>query len=128
MSSGDLALQNSFAQTGTVDWVRLGDSMVTQSYRLLARLATHGIDSYTLQTGLGMAQLLPLGRLGEMRVREATHNLGFYDTLNKNLCMGMGPESIPRILEKSVEGLALLAVSAALSEVYVEEVVAEVLH
>ena len=42
--------------------------------------------------------------------------------------MGMGPESLPNMLEKLVEGLALLGLSAALSEVYVEEVAAEGLY
>ena len=130
MSSGDLALapQSNFAQTGTVDWVRFGDTVVNQSYRILARLVNHGVDSYTMRVGLHMVQLLPLGPVGEKRVREATRDLGFYETLNKNLLLGMGPESIPHMLEKSVEGLALLGLSAALSEVYVEEVAAEVLH
>ncbi|KAJ4287308.1 hypothetical protein N0V90_012706 [Kalmusia sp. IMI 367209] len=128
MSSGGLAPQGSFAQTGTVDWVQLGNSVVTQSYKVLARLVNHGVDQYTIQLGVHMAQQLPLGRVGEMRMREATRDLGFYHMLNRDLLLGMGPESIPHLLEKSVEGLALLAISAALSEVYVEEVAAEVLH
>jgi hypothetical protein len=130
MSSGDLvpAPQGNFAQTGTVDWVQFGDTVVTQSYKTLARLVNHGVDSYTIRIGLHMAQLLPLAPVGEKRMREATRDLGFYGTLNKDLLLGMGPESIPHMLEKSVEGLALLAISAALSDIYVEEVAAEVLH
>lgn len=130
MSSGDLVLapQGNFAQTGTVDWVQFGDIAVTQSYKVLARLVNHGVDLYTIRIGLHMAQLLPLGPVGEKRMREATRDLGFYGTLNKQLLLGMGPESIPYMLEKSVEGLALLAISAALSDIYVEEVAAEVLH
>lgn len=130
MSSGDLAIapQGSFAQTGTIDWVQFGDTAVTQSYKILARLVNHGVDSYTIRVGLHLAQLLPLGATGEKRMREATRDLGFYGTLNKDLLLGMGPESIPYMLEKSVEGLALLGISAALSEIYVEEVAGEVLH
>ena len=85
MSSRDLILapQGSFAQIGTVGWVRFGDTVAGQSYKILARLVNNGIDSYTIQVGSLMVQLLPLGPIGEKRVRAATRDLRFYETINK---------------------------------------------
>lgn len=128
MSSTDLTVPGNFAQTGTVDWVQLGNTACNSSYKVLGRLLNHGVDPITLKVGLQMAQQLPLARAGQTRMLEATSNLGGYHALNKDLLFGMGPDSMPHLLERSVEGLTLLAISAALSEVYVEEVAAEVLH
>ena len=128
MGSNDLVPQSNFAQTGTVDWVRLGDGFVSLTFKALAQMANCGVDSFTIVLGMQVALKLPLGREGEMRVRDALRSLRFYNGLTKDLLFGYGIKSIPHTLEAHTEGLALLAISAALSEVYAEEVAAEVLN
>jgi hypothetical protein len=128
MSSGGLVPQGNFAQTGTLDWVRMGEGVVSLTLKALSQMVNCGVDSFTILLGMQVAQQLPLGRKGEIRVRDAIRTLQFYAGLNKDLLFGFGLRSIPHMLEIHAEGLALLAISAALSEVYVEEVAAEVLN
>jgi hypothetical protein len=128
MSSGDLVPQGSFAQTGTVDWVRLGDGMVSFSLTALARMATYGIDPVTIVLGKRIAQQFSLGRVGEKRVGDAIDALRSYAGFNKVLLFGFGISSIPQLLTTHTEGLALVAISAALSEVYHENVATQILY
>lgn len=127
MSSGDLVSSNNFAQNGTVDWVRLGDGMVSFSLKALARMANYGVDSFTILLGTKTAQQFALSRKGQARVREAINALSYHTSISKVLFFGFGISGIPQLLGTQAEGLSLLAISAALSTVYTEGVATEVL-
>lgn len=128
MSSAALVLQNNFAQTGTVDWVHFADGLVSFTWKGLARCANYGVDPFTIVLGRTIAQQFPLGRKGEKRVADAINALSFHASFDKVLFFGFGLQSIPRLLSSHNEGLALTAISAALSEVYSEDVAATVLN
>ncbi|KAF2447322.1 hypothetical protein P171DRAFT_430219 [Karstenula rhodostoma CBS 690.94] len=120
MSSG--ALTN-FAQTGSWDWAKLGAYAVS----FLARVANCDVEPYTMVLGVQIGQKLPLSRQGEERVSAAVANLKAYRSIGDALTFGYGPTSIVRTLGGHVDGLALVAISAALTEVYNESVAASVL-
>lgn len=128
MSSGELMPQSNFAQTGTLDWVRLGDGMISFSLNALARMANYGIDPITIVLGRGITQQLRLSSGGEKRVEDAIGTLRSYAGFDKFLSFGFGISSIPQLLSTNTEGLALVAISAALSEVYHEDVATKILY
>ncbi|KAF2188003.1 hypothetical protein K469DRAFT_628263 [Zopfia rhizophila CBS 207.26] len=128
MSSGGLVPQGNFAQTGTLDWVRLGEGMISFSVKALSRMVNYGVDPFTILLGTQIAQQLPLGPRGERRVGDAISALRSYAGFSNTLLFGFGITSIPQLLGTHTEGLALVAVSAALSEVYHEDVAAKVLN
>ncbi len=128
MASGGLVPQSNFAQTGTVDWVQMGDSAVTLTLKTLARIANHGVDAHTLFLGLAIGRLFPLGAKGEKRISGAIGALSRRPSFNSAMFFGFGWESIPQVLGANNEGLTLLALSAALSEVYHVRVAAMVLN
>ncbi|KAF2688944.1 hypothetical protein K458DRAFT_359972 [Lentithecium fluviatile CBS 122367] len=124
MSSGALTPQVDFAQNGTLDWVRLGGGMMA----FLGRVVNYGVDPFTVVLGAQMAQQLPLGPRGQENARNAVNRLRSVASFNKLLWFGFGITSLPQLLASQVEGLAFLAVTAALSEVYHEDVVTKILH
>ncbi|KAL5375494.1 hypothetical protein DPSP01_011190 [Paraphaeosphaeria sporulosa] len=119
MSSGPLT---NFPQTGKFDLVRMG----AYAMSFLARVANYNVEPYTLLLGVSMGRKLPLGRQGEERVSAAVANLKAYRSIGDKLTFGYGPTSIVQTFAH-VDGLALLAISAALTEVYNESVAATVL-
>lgn len=92
----------------------------------LARLVNYDVEPYTMALGLQIGQKFPLGRQGEERVSAAVANLKAYRSIGDNLTFGYGPTSVVRTLAYG-DGLALVAISAALTEVYDESVASSVL-
>ncbi|KAH8701246.1 hypothetical protein GQ44DRAFT_778824 [Phaeosphaeriaceae sp. PMI808] len=94
----------------------------------IARMSQYGVESFTIVHGVQIARQLPLGLAGQERVRNAINALSSYAGFGKFLFFGYGVRSIPRMLSSHTEGLALVAITAALSEVFHEDYTTQVLH
>ena len=117
-----------FQQQGTVDWVNLGREIVSYSVNVLHRLSQANVDPYTVTVGQAMCQNLRFAGIGHQNVNKAMASLKSFGSIGDVLWFGFGIKTFPRILGRTDQGRTLLALSAALSECFHEDLAEEVLH
>ena len=105
-------------QQGTIDWTRLGGSVVSFSVELLVRLSSGGVESLTVVAAQALFVRLKLSSKGEGRLQEAVRCLRAFSSFNTALWFGFGVKHIVRQLAETSEGLNCIAVCAALQEFY----------
>ena len=130
-SSGDSNLpvaQSMFSQQGSLDWVALTNTSVSFSVGVLNCCSAAGVDPYTVIVGQAIAKNLQLGPVSMENVQHALVDLKSYGGLGNVLWFGFGIKSLICALGTTDEGRSLLAICAALSECYHEDIAAEVMH
>ena len=121
MSNGpgnSIAPVSGFSQQGQVDWVAMGNSVFSVSYKALQRYADAGIQPMTHQAGLAISAQFRLGETGNRRVRDALSNLRTYHGFEAVLWFGFGHKSFLAILTERELGLNCAALCACLGETY----------
>lgn len=112
---------SSFVQQGTVDWPTLARVIVQASGPVLKRLAGAGVESWTAalaQVVIGTFQLSPRG---EAHLNEALGKLKSFGSAGELMYFGFGVTHIVRTLAESREGMATIAICAAVAEVHGRE-------
>ena len=105
-------------QQGTIDWTRLGSSMVTFSVEFLVRMSNGGVEGITIHAARAVLSRLKLSSHGEQRVHDAVSKLSAFSSINTALWFGFGVKHVIRQLAESEQGLNCIAVCSALQEMY----------
>ena len=111
---GSVGLQ----QQGTIDWTRMGSSIVRFSVDFLIRISNGGVEGITIHAAQAVLSKLKLSVEGEQRVHDAIGKLSAYSSINTALWFGFGIKHIIRQLAETEEGLNCIAICAALQEMY----------
>lgn len=91
-------------------------------------LTCEGVDPYTIHVAHFVAKNFKLGPQGATRVRDAFSKLPSLRGYGSVLWFGFAIQGFVRMMAKTDEGCMWMALTAALSECYHEEVAAVVLH
>ena len=111
---GSVGLQ----QQGTIDWTRMGSSIVRFSVEFLIRISNGGVEGITIHAAQAVLSKLKLSIEGEQRVHDAIGKLSAFSSINTALWFGFGIKHIIRQLAETEEGLNCIAICAALQEMY----------
>ena len=114
-------------QKGTIDWHALIKSLFNSSIGLLSRVSAAGVDPYTVIVAQAVGKQFQLTRPGRQRIMQAVDGLKGIQTINSKLWLGLGVDNFVRIISRTEEGIMCLAMCAALSECYYDQVAAEVI-
>jgi hypothetical protein len=120
--------RSNFQQQGSLDWVNLAKQTVSFSVDIMARISAANVDPYTVIVGQAISENFPLAPIGHRNLQQALARLESYGSVGDSLWFGFGVRSFARTLGVTDEGSALLALCAALSECFHEDLAAEVLH
>ena len=117
-----------FFQQGSVDWVALSNTTVGFSVAVLSRFSKAGIDLLTLQMGRAICSNFVLEPKAQEQISEAIRCLRRYGSYGDVIWFGFGIKEIVRDLADTEEGLALVALCAALSTAYDSYFISRVLR
>jgi hypothetical protein len=117
-----------FSQQGTVDWVNLGQMQFNASVAILGRMAAAGVDTLTVAYGQAMCCAIPIGQHGERVLQNQMKKLKAFSSFGDIIWFGVGVRHILRDLVQSAQGCSLVALCAALTEGYSNEVSSFVLY
>lgn len=95
---------------------------------ILARLSAYGIDPFTLTVGKGICRRFKLCLQGHKKIESAIQKLSGMGIMGNVLRLGFGVTPLPKQLITTEEGTLCLALCAALSEFYHEDLGAEILY
>lgn len=118
MAGAVVPASSNFQQQGTVDWVELSGRSVQFSVAVLARLSKAGIDPFTLQVGRAICTNFSLQPIAQGRISDAILALKKFASYGDVIWFGFGVKHVVTDLAETEEGLALVAVCAALSTTY----------
>lgn len=118
MAGAVVPASSNFQQQGTVDWVELSGRSVQFSVAVLARLSKAGIDPFTLQVGRAICTNFSLHPIAQGRISDAILALKKFASYGDVIWFGFGVKHVVTDLAETEEGLALVAVCAALSTTY----------
>ncbi|KAI1381456.1 hypothetical protein F4677DRAFT_460588 [Hypoxylon crocopeplum] len=117
-----------FSQQGSLDWVSLSRTSVSFTVDALGRYMGAGVSPLTAVVGQAIAKTLPLSPSGRRDVQSALDRLKCYQGINQALWFGFGIKSFVRALASTAEGMNLLALSAAASEIFGDDKAAEIIY
>lgn len=115
MSNNSIA---GFSQQGQLDYVAVGNSVLSGANLVLQRFADAGIQPMTHQAGLAISTQFRLGELGTQRVRDALSRIRPYHGFESILWFGFGHKSYLALLIDQELGLNCAALCACLGETY----------
>lgn len=118
MAGAVVPASSNFQQQGTVDWVELSGRSVQFSVAVLARLSKAGIDPFTLQVGRAICTNFSLQPIAQGRISDAILALKKFASYGDVIWFGFGVKHVVTDLAETEEGLALVALCAALSTTY----------
>ena len=75
-----------------------------------------------------MANTFQLGQAGRRNIEQAMTDLKYYEGITDALWFGFGHRSLPRTMATTEQGAMLMALCAALTENYDQDLAAEILH
>lgn len=116
-----------FPQQGQVDWVSLSGSTIRFSLGVLSRLSAASIDPYTLTVGHFIGGSFELSTTGRKNIQSALSQLKSFGGLGQVLWFGFGIKNVVRAISVTEEGATLVALCAALSECFPDDLSAEIL-
>ncbi|OAL54580.1 hypothetical protein IQ07DRAFT_640085 [Pyrenochaeta sp. DS3sAY3a] len=116
-----------FPQQGQVDWVSLSGSTIRFSLGVLSRLSAASIDPYTLTVGHFIGGSFELSSTGRKNMQSALSQLKSFGGLGEVLWFGFGIKNVVRSISVTEEGATLVALCAALSECFPDDLSAEIL-
>ena len=117
-----------FNQSGQIDWVNLLRGTAEASISFFTRLSGAGVEPMTVLVAQGAFSLFRIPTDGQRNILEALSSLRAFGAFGDALWFGFGVQHVTRSLAKSREGLACVAMCAALGEVHSPEISALVLH
>ena len=115
-------------QSGVIDWITLASRPITFTIGVLDRLSVAGVDAYTVQVGLIIADLFVVSRDTLKRIEHVFHGLKAFGSMGNVLWFGFGVNSLIRSLVPTRQEVILLSLCAALGEAHRAELAAEVLY
>ena len=121
------AQNNGFIQNGTIDWVALLKTLLDSSIGIISRVSAAGVDTYTVIVAQAVGKQFKLTRPGRQRVVDAVSQLKGIQTINEKLWLGFGFDNFIRVITRTEEGTMCLAICAALSECFYDQVAAEII-
>lgn len=107
---------SSFVQQGTVDWPSLAKATVTASVSVLTRYSGSGVELWTVAFAQVVLGTIRLSAKGESNLNEALAKLHSFGSYGNVMYYGFGVKHIVRTLAESAEGMATVALCAALAE------------
>lgn len=119
---------SSFAQQGTVDWPSLADASINASVSFLTRLSGCGVELWTAAVAQVIFGNLKVSVEGERRIQHALSKLHSFGSFGNVMHFGFGVKHIVRTFADSAEGVATIALCAALTEVHSTSVSVEILQ
>lgn len=109
---------SSFVQQGTVDWTRLANASVNASVSVLTRLSGCGVELWTVSLAQVILGTIRLSAEGESHLNEALDKLHSFGSYGNAMLFGFGVKHIVRTLADSSEGMATVAICAAITEAH----------
>ena len=119
---------SSFAQQGTVDWPSLADASINASVSFLTRLSGCGVELWTAAVAQVIFGNLHISVEGERRIQHALSKLHSFGSFGNAMHIGFGVKHIVRTFADSAEGMATIALCAALTEAHSTSVSVEILQ
>ena len=119
---------SSFAQQGTVDWPSLANASINASVSFLTRLSGCGVELWTAAVAQVIFGNLKISVEGERRIQHALSKLHSFGSFGNVMHFGFGVQHIVRTFADSAEGMATIALCAALTEAHSTSVSVEILH
>ena len=119
---------SSFAQQGTVDWPALAGASINASVSFLTRLSGCGVELWTAAVAQVIFGNLQIGVEGDKRIRHELSKLHSFGSFGNLMHFGIGIKHIVRTLADSAEGMATVALCAALVEAHSTTVSVEILQ
>lgn len=104
--------------SGVISWDAVLSRNVNFVIAVLARLDKAGISPFTIEVGRALCCSFPLGSSAQLRITHAISVLSRYRSYSKTMWFGFGIKQVVTDLAESEEGMALVALCAALGNTY----------
>ena len=124
-SSGSSCTQ--FQQQGTVDWVDLSKHTVGFLLDILTCLSASQVQPFAFAVRRAIGANFVLSPAGQQNVTSAVNSLKAVGSFGDVLWFGFGIRSLAKVAATTQKGVSCLALCAALSEGYQEDMASDIL-